>query len=113
MLWALGPCWLWKDCPSQSQLIPKDERLTQEHTSQNTHQQLYSSYPSHLLYQTLTLQATDHLYQSPQDRVQTVRDSPVPLSPLKPFKLANLKPAYSALPVTPCGNQFSLSPSVF
>lgn len=67
----------------------------------NTHQPIKSPYPSHLLYQALTLQATVHLSHTGQGQgqVKTFRTALGPLTPLKPLRPAHLKAAYPALPI--------------
>ena len=105
MLWHLEPCWLsdWEE----TWLIFSDRNhskwLTQEtafHTQTNqprTHAQNHLLYLAHTLQEAILLCPTH-----PRARYPTTRDSPIPQSPLKFFKLASPKPAYPAC--LPCGS---------
>jgi len=94
MLWHLGPCWPWKDCPSQGQPIPRDGKwLTYEHVCIIQTPQNRAHIP------TTSFLELSHSVPSliPQSQVPNYQKQPFCISLLKFFTLANPKFVYLAL----------------
>lgn len=104
MLWPLGSCWPWRDCPSQDQPFPRDSKrppwegafLCNNRPRAHTPMACFflSSHRAH------TLRATVYLPWSPQGPgTGHPGAGPVLQTPLKLFTLAN-----PVLPVPSCRN---------
>lgn len=97
MLGHLGPCWPWRDGPSQGKLIPKDYKwLTRDRTFHMQINQSRAHAANPLLWEPLHWAAV-HLPQSPpgpRPGIRQLGTVPTLQSPRKLFKLAHPTPAH-------------------
>ena len=92
MLGHLGSYCPWKDCPSQGQPIPRDCRDSKQLTLKRAFQMQAKQFRAPTSNQSHYSSALI----TPGSDTRQLRTAPLPQSPLKIFKLANLKPAYPA-----------------
>ena len=76
MPWHLGPCWFWRDCPSQSSPIPNDRNELPLQACQ-------SLYPNYRLYQALHIWPLSSCPNHSRPSTWQLWELPKPQSPLQ------------------------------